>query len=523
MKKFFIFGFLVFLTGCYQVKKTYFINPDGKGKVIVDAVLPVVSLNVNQNNNEKPDLKEKVKEIIEKSKGVDGWKDIKWEETKEGKLHFTGVAYFSDINSLKIGNIGTLCPEMRKVNGEYLLTIRMEKGKKKKEKKEMSKEEINKMVEKERKNYFQMKPLLVGFFTDLKEEDIFYLPGKIEKISNFKKISENTASIEIKGEKILKAIDEVMKDENLSKKAIVYDYLDEETKKQVDNLFYGKIFGEEKGIEIVFKPEKEIFDYNSEIKEAKKIVLWTQKEGKEEEKLKQTVLSEGKINVDNVSIAGMKVVYLSDVKNGILPFSSTKGLSLAVLIKFRNKIISTKGEIKKAVSKAGENLLPENTWERKIHFPVISKDGKETLLNVNLKLPEKSKVVKEIEGEIEFVYGGNKVEEINSGIENFKEGEKGSFSNCRILKNKKSKWQPGKFQIDIECEIPRYRVKDIKFYDLEGNLIKSRIVGTMSMNEKTTFSCILDRKVESGKIVFVVYKDIFKKKENFVLKNIKIP
>ncbi|RLD13020.1 MAG: hypothetical protein DRI28_06725, partial [Caldiserica bacterium] len=212
MKKFFILFFLVFLTGCYQVKKTYFINPDGKGKVIIDAVLPVVSLNLNQNNSEKPDFEEKVKEIIEKSKGVDGWKDIKWEETEEGKLHFTGVAYFSDINSLKIGKIGILNPEMKKVNGEYLLTIRMEKGKKKKEKKKISQEEINKIVEKEKKNYFQMKSLLIGFFTDLKEEDVFYLPGKIEKISNFKKISENTASIEIKGEKILKVIDDIMKD-----------------------------------------------------------------------------------------------------------------------------------------------------------------------------------------------------------------------------------------------------------------------------------------------------------------------
>ena len=523
MKKFFIFVFSVFLTGCYQVKKTYFINPDGKGKVIIDAVLPVVSLNLNQNNNEKPDFEGRVKEIIEKSKGVDGWKDIKWEETEEGKLHFTGVAYFSDINSLKIGKIGILNPEMKKVNGEYLLTIKMEKGKKEKEKKKISQEEINKIVEKEKKNYFQMKPLLIGFFTDLKEEDVFYLPGEIENISNFKKISENTASIEIKGEKILKVIDEVMKDEKLSKKAILYDYSDEETKKQIDKIFYGKIFGEEKEIEIIFKPEKELFDYNSEIKDTKKTLKWTQKGSKEEKKSEQKVTPGGETGIEDVSVAGIKVVYLSDVKNGILPFSSTKGLSLAVLIKLKNKIISTTGEIKKAVSEAGENLLPENIWNRRINFPSISKSGKEVLLNIGLKLPEKSKIVKEIEGEIEYVCGGDKVEEVNSGIENFKEGEKGSFSNCKILKNEKSKWQSGKFQIDIECKIPKYKVKDIKFYDEKGNLIKSRIVGTFLMNEKTTFSCMLEKKLEYGKIVFVVYKDIFKKKESFKLNDIKIP
>ena len=278
-----------------------------------------------------------------------------------------------------------------------------------------------------------------------------------------------------------------------------------------------------KEIEIIFKPEKELFDYNSEIKDTKKTLKWTQKGSKEEKKSEQKVTPGGETGIEDVSVAGIKVVYLSDVKNGILPFSSTKGLSLAVLIKLKNKIISTTGEIKKAVSEAGENLLPENIWNRRINFPSISKSGKEVLLNIGLKLPEKSKIVKEIEGEIEYVCGGDKVEEVNSGIENFKEGEKGSFSNCKILKNEKSKWQSGKFQIDIECEIPRYKVKDIKFYDLEGNLIKSRIVGTMSMNEKTTFSCILDRKVESGKIVFVVYKDVFMKKESFKLKDIKIP
>lgn len=520
MKKILILLFSVMLTGCYQLKKTYFINPDGTGKVVIDAVVPVINLNLS-GTDQKPDIEKRAKELMDKSVGVDGWKDVKWEETKEGKLHFIGTAYFSDINKLKIGQLGIFKTEMKKENGKYVLTVSMEGKKEKAKKKQLSKEEIEKLVEKERKSYYQMKPMLVGFFTGMKEENIYYLPGKVERKTNFKERKDGSVYVKIKGEDLLNAIDYAMNDKGLSKKMILYQYSDPRTREELDRILYERIFGQKGKVEVIFRPEKEVFNYDNEIKEAVKKLP----EKKEAQQVPEREVPEeiSNISLEKVTLAGIKIVYLSDMKNGLMPFSSDKGVYIAVAGKFNGSVLSIPGgEVKKALSEKGEDLLPESEWKRKIFFPSLSKDKKNVIFNIELKLPEKGKEIKELEGEINFIVG-NKTEEVDTGLNKFKEGEKGNIYNCEIIKCKSSEWQKGKYQIVIESKIPKYKVKEIKIYDNSGNLIGEKITGTMVINEKTRFFCLVDKIPENGKAVFVIYKDAVKKKGEFKIGNIIIP
>jgi len=96
----------VSFTGCYQARQTFVLNPEGDGKVHIDAFLPIISL------EQKPDLKalhrqmEKgVKKIVTKSSGVEAWSGVSYELTEAGRLHFKGTAYFPDISMLDIRDV----------------------------------------------------------------------------------------------------------------------------------------------------------------------------------------------------------------------------------------------------------------------------------------------------------------------------------------------------------------------------------------------------------------------------------
>jgi len=513
MRKYLFLFLSIFLTGCFQVKNRYFINTDGSGKVFVEIITPMVEFKEDKERK----MERKAKEIMEKTKGVEVWKNVKYRETEEGKLYFSGVAYFKDINKLEINGDGLIVPNLVKENNQYILKLKIRENKKKTKKKKLSEEEIEEKIKKERKNYNQMKPILAGFLTGLKEEDIFYLPGEIIKFSNLKKNPDGSLSLSLKGEEILKILDEIMKDEKLTRISVMADY-DENMKREADLIFNEKMFGEKSPIQIVFKPEKDLFNYEKEVKEAKKEF------SESEEKLfSQKPLATG--NFENIEIAGIKIVFTSDFENGIMPFFSTEGYQIALLGKFKGKVLDVVGgELEKAIADTGEVLLPETLWGRKINFPKLSKDKTMVLFVVNLKLPERgADKIKEISGKIKYVTG-SKSEEDDIGIKNFKTGEKGEKFNSVIESIKKSMWSRYKYTLKLKMKIPKYKIKSVKFYDENGNLLKYEERGSMSVNNITTLTFAFEEELpQKGKITVEIYKDIKEYVIPFKVGNIYLP
>lgn len=510
MKKYLFLYLSIFLTGCFQVKNKYFINTDGSGKVFVEMTIPMIEFKTDEERK----AERKAEEIIEKSKGVEVWKNVKYRETEEGKLYFSGVAYFKDINKLKINGGSLIVPNLVKENNHYILKLKIRENKRGTEKQKLSEEEIEEKIKKERKNYYQMKPILTGFFTGLKEEDLFYLPGEVTQFSNLKKNPDGSLSLSITGEKILKILDEIMKDDKLTRISVMADY-DEDMKKEIEIISNEKMFGEKSPIEIVFKPEKDLFDYEKEVKEAKKEFLWI------EEKLpSQKLLATG--NFESIEIAGIKIVFISDFKNGIMPFVSTKGCQIAFVGKFKGEVLDViGGEVEKAIANTGEVLLPENMWRRKINFPKLSKDKTKVLFVVNLKLPEtNADKIKEISGKIKYVTG-SKYEEVDLRIKNFKSGERGEKLDSVIESIIRT--GQNKYTLKLKMGIPLYKIKSVKFYDENGNLLKCEKRGSISVNNVVTLTFIFKEKLpQKGKITVEVCKDIKEYIAPFRIENISL-
>ena len=84
------------LAGCFESKEEYVLNPDGSGKVIIVGSFETGMPGAPPSTDPK-DASKQVKELLEKSKGIDAWTNVTYEQTKEGRIAFKGTAYFPKI------------------------------------------------------------------------------------------------------------------------------------------------------------------------------------------------------------------------------------------------------------------------------------------------------------------------------------------------------------------------------------------------------------------------------------------
>ncbi len=117
MKQFlFLTGILVslVLSSCVETRQVYHLNSDGSGRVSIQATFQQAKLKVKgkeQNEDSGPDREDTIKmlkkarQIIERAKGVDAWDSVNYGLNEEGRVTFSGVAYFPDISEFALNQI----------------------------------------------------------------------------------------------------------------------------------------------------------------------------------------------------------------------------------------------------------------------------------------------------------------------------------------------------------------------------------------------------------------------------------
>ena len=275
-------GAVVVLAGCLETKQEVTLNPDSSGKVVFELKQPLdAMMNMNfdgqEQKQEPPEEKAKkeVAEILKNSKGVDAWEDVSYSIDDADNLVFKGTAYFKSYNNAVIGGqMKTEKSSQVKIDSTGM-TVSWKQDKKKMGKPvpdkaaepvQLSEKELAKQVRKTqlqlRQTLAMMGPMLGGF----KDEITFRLPGRIDKLNNFKKIDDNTVSIAIDGEKILKVMQEFANDQDAIAKAVKQGEKDGPG----DDYMNAKIFGNNGPIEAHASKLKPQFDYQKAVAEAEK-------------------------------------------------------------------------------------------------------------------------------------------------------------------------------------------------------------------------------------------------------------
>src|SRR3954452_7194801 len=90
-----LFGTLL-ITGCFDTKQEFTLNPDGSGKVVQDSAFQRMNLK-SEGQNSDEQLREAVRSILNEAKGVEAWKDLSFKRLPDGRMAIHFTAYFKDV------------------------------------------------------------------------------------------------------------------------------------------------------------------------------------------------------------------------------------------------------------------------------------------------------------------------------------------------------------------------------------------------------------------------------------------
>ncbi len=273
------YGILLFLlvlcTGCFQTKQTVWLNPDGSGKMEIDAFLPVITLFEQEPTTDslKKQMQKDVKGLISESSGIDAWSGVSYEMTEGGQNHFKGTAYFRNISEVRVknitqGNISFLPDE----KGSLILLVK-EEPKKKADvaSRALTEEEILEKIKTEKIKFRQAKPMLASFLADFKTEVIFHLPGKVVSSVNLKEYSGGAFGFALEGRQIIDALNVLASDDNWWRRQVSSSANIMQDSLLGEEDMNEKLLGEKGPIKaVVSVPTTPLFDYSSEFAYAKK-------------------------------------------------------------------------------------------------------------------------------------------------------------------------------------------------------------------------------------------------------------
>jgi hypothetical protein len=229
--------------GCVEGEQTFTLNPNGSGKVRIEAamVAPYPAFPVPFGDpapgkeKKKPggvsveETRRESLKMLLTSNTVDAWKDVRAEFTPDGRLKFAGTAYFKKVDEFASGGpfLGMSLLSLTAEPGGPL-TLKMSKDVKDKEGAggpdfpsslvadrtpeqvaKMSDAELDEYILQGRISYQQMKPMLRVVVGDLKLRSVYVLPGKVEKVVGFKQENPTTVSFVIDGGQLLASAEKV--------------------------------------------------------------------------------------------------------------------------------------------------------------------------------------------------------------------------------------------------------------------------------------------------------------------------
>jgi hypothetical protein len=558
-------GSLVVLTGCFQMDQTFTINPDGSGKVVYDvtmaapnenAIMGMLGMNppAQKSRAGKPNTgiagqamgKEMAKNILENSKGIETWKEVSIEQTKEGKTHFRGTAYFRDVSQVQISDSqGPGVSRSERITftkgaaGEMIIEFQQEgKSQTPAARPTVIDPEVEQNLQMTRQMWPSIKPMLAPMFNEIKASYTINVPGKISNVSNFKE-ERGALRLSIDGAKMMKAMDQMLMDDAFMREQVRSKKNPFETP-AMDPALNEKLFGQKGPIRATITgATKPLFDYETEVAEAQKHYPELVKRlalsdpgsmtlggpgaipsGTESEtSLNATAAFPRGHGFKSVKVVGVRMVGMPDERFDDAPFHGARGYSLALVGELPGAVQSmSSGKVLSALGDTGESLLPKNEFDRMIDAPRLSKDKKMVRFEVNLASPPESiKGLKEISGILSATIGSGGGR-IDLGITELKAGAKGTEFGALI---RSLNTTPQGDTLSLQVNLPRKSIESITVLDEAGRPFPVSPSGWSQVGESTGVGLIARGRYPSkGKVLIDLARGSEKVEVPFKIENI---
>lgn len=500
----------VVVAGCIETIQTYTLNPDGSGKVLVDAKMqPGPNINLGGGKPDpKAEMTKAVLKILEESEGVAAWKDVSFKLLEDGRTHFTGTAYFKNIDKFELHNMPELDFAWSASGGQGVLSLRSDSKDETKEQPEMTEAEVKAEMARQRTEFAKMRPMMMAFMAQMKVDATVRLPGTVTEKSNFKPGADaQTVAIGFTGAKMMEALDVAMKDDAAMARMVKAGGNVQKNEPPMTDEMSEVLFGEKGPVRAVATGLKPQFNYGGEVAQAKRgyaVMLKTL--GLAGQVAQPAAPGQG---LKKVTVGGVRVVWSKGADQKTRPFNWSAGYTLALTGEFGGAVLDVeKGKLVAAVADTGENLLPAKQWDRKISFPRLSEDGKTVAFEVKLNLPDENvKAIKEVSGVLEYTTSAG-TKEVDLGITDFKAGAKGDKYGAVIESIGKSQWGDG-VELKLTMNQAPEAYKEIRLYDANGGPLKISGSGHMRSDDRLTLELQRERAFPAkGRIVIVVYEGL---------------
>ncbi len=522
---------IISLSGCFEEKNEYYLNPNGSGKVIRE-VVTVGNSGINfSGDNTDPDpatqLKELTQEIFQNARGIETWSDVTANITNDGKLHFKGTAYFKDITKVSFNqesfsadssiifsrNGGLLTMELKDDEDEETPPPPAN----------LTADQITQQIKQERLKYNQSKPLMESILANLKQTTIVHYKGQVKQAVNFQQ-GPDVVSLAFEGKQLMEYMDGIMTDNKKIEKMI-------RAGKSMDDSdfegFFEYLGGKPEKPRAVIALTKPLFDYKKEVKKAKadfpamKKSLNLTAAATIETKTVEYVSG---MDVQNLRVGGVRIIFFEDKSIDYRPFYQSPGYSLSLVGKLpaANMQIND-GLLTKAVTLSGKDLMPKREFDRDLDQLELADDGNSISFSLKLQVPdENEKGMAEIAGTLKcFKSKGTKKTDL--GVMELKEGAANKAEGISIAKAGKADWGDD-YEIELKLKVLKHALKDIQLFAEDGTQIETDVSGGMSSSGFWLQRSIRTEKPlpAKGRIVLELYDGLEEYEIPFSLKNISL-
>ncbi len=357
-------------------------------------------------------------------------------------------------------------------------------------------EELRAQIAQERAKFTEAREFLEAFVGGLTCVATFRTPGRILEARNLKKLDDRSARARFQGDELLKVLNRFMEDDDL-----VLRFM--KNPQQGPEALMGMMGGQGPVRIVAEGGEGAAFPYAEEVAKAR-------------ERFEETAASLGLQRgperskpLANARIVAAKVVREADPEREFSPQSESHPcVVLTVCGGLPGPAVKLEeAALEALVDAAGNSLLPEGDWERRIHFPKLAKDGLTAYFDVTVKAdPSALEGFREIRGALSVLVAGA-AEDVDLGFKALEAGAEGKALGARIERLETG--DEDRTALDLKLGIARERVEKVTLLAGKGKEFPMTQQGYSACNDEVTFSYQVEGKPpKKARLVARVAKDV---------------
>ncbi len=589
----------VVLVGCVETRDEFTLNPDGSGKVLRQMTVDVRALEAAaeevgnlmaaamgaamggpatppapQPSSGKTQAemetmaKDLARQMLNGSQGIDVWKDVSYGATPDGKLFFSGTAYFADISRLGLAT-GGQSPSMQWLytpgaDGTVALEGRIPAAGQSSmmmgaplpggaQARNMDDPAVDAEIDKAISDYqSRTRPVVEKILGGFVMDSVFHLPGQVSAASVFSRQDERTVRLGLSGAGILVAMDRMIADRQMMKTTLASMKDSANSPQQQQDMMCRVLFGEPGPVRVVSSSEGALFDYAVETAAAHaNYQAMVDSLGLQPATAQPTFeslddfalpsadmdisvdlppLTDTGIRVDlppaptttpaptgtgsaapvaargNVRVAAVRLVRVSDSALGILPLGQRAGYTLSLMAELPEAAVKVNGGLViKATTNAMQSLLPVHEWDRRILGTTPARDGRTILFEVRLALPDENATGLEgVSGTLEYVTAGGS-QSVDIGTMAFEKGAKGSQFGAVIESIGTDPFNNNPAVIYLRLDIKEQEIESVEFSDKNIQMVSKQALGDATLVKCAAAGGPLP---SSGSVAVKVYEDL---------------